>query len=396
MLREFLISRFDLGELEVLCFDLAIDYDILPHRTRIELADGLIEHCASLGQLRHLASTALARRPGVADGPALAAQLDQLPTVPATRVRVQVTLDLDMKEWGDRPMREVVDHIARLGGVARMEIHALSALPGSVRLLLGVPETVLPRLLAAPMPQLANGRWRIVRIDPFYALPPAMQAAWQTEFRSRAPGRDADQRKLNFPKKRGCLGAVIGGLALVALAFGGLVVVGSLVGGLTPLPPSPRTATPPPAPSSTPAPTPTPADKTSPIITNLKATPLQGNTKACPAVNAIAITANVSDERGLELVEVHYLFRAKPNKGGDSDPKVSTPTYLAGGKTAGGAKSLAYNAVVDLARHDKELSGGNYPTWMMEYWIVATDTSNNSAESKHNLDVTVFTICGPI
>jgi hypothetical protein len=45
VLREFLVSHFDLDALEVLCFDLAIDYD-MPHRTRIELADGLMEHCA--------------------------------------------------------------------------------------------------------------------------------------------------------------------------------------------------------------------------------------------------------------------------------------------------------------------------------------------------------------
>ena len=246
VLREFLVSHFDLDALEVLCFDLAIDYDILPHRTRIELADGLMEHCAGLGQLRHLAATALARRPSVPDGSALAAVLDQLPTTPAARVRVQVTLDLDMAAWGDRPMREVVEHIARLGGVARLEIHALAAQPGSVRFLIGVPETVLPRLLAAPLPQLASGRWKIVRIEPFFVLPLVVQAAWQAEFRSRAPGRDPQQRKLNFPKRRGCLGGGLGLIALIAIVVGTLAIIAQIPPGssLQSIPAVPATAAP--------------------------------------------------------------------------------------------------------------------------------------------------------
>ena len=112
-------------------------------------------------------------------------------------------------------------------------------------------------------------------------------------------------------------------------------------------------------------------------------------------MNAIAIAANVSDERGLERVEVHYLLRAKPNKVGDPDPNLSYATFVAGPTKAGGAKALAYKASIDLIQHDKLLNG-NFTSWTLEYWVVATDTGGNVGESKPNADVTVFSICGPI
>lgn len=390
-LRAFLVSHFDLDALEVLCFDLAIDYDILPHRTRLELADGLIEHCAGLGQMRQLASAALARRPSVADGPALAAQLDQIPTTPATRVRVQVTLDLDMAAWGDRPMRDVVEHIARLGGVARMEIHALAALPGSVRFLIGVPDTVLPRLLAAPLPQIASGRWKIVRIDPFFALPPPIQAAWQAEFRSHAPGRDPQKRKLNFPKKRGCAAPGLGIAALIAMVVGMFVIIAGTPPGAPPAPGPGLSA--PPTRSATPISS--PADKATPVITNLNATPQKASTNPACGPTMVTVTAVVSDEGGLARIELHAQLRANPIATGAPNPNVPTEPLSTITQTLSGEKLEPYAGSINLANLPTRLKSGNYASWKLEYWIIAVGKSELQAKSDMNSDVTVLIRCDP-
>ena len=429
MLREFLVSHFNLNDLEVLCGDLAIDYDTLPHATRLELADGMMGFFSAKGDLRRLASAALVRRPSVLDAPALTAMLGELPTAPVQRVRLQVTLDLAMDVWGNRPLNEVLAHIAQVGGVDRVEIHALAALPGSVRLLLGVPEVCLPRLLAVPLPQRVNARFSIIRIEPFWALPPVVQAAWQAEFVSRVPGRDPYQRKLNFPKKRGCLGPLLGVLVLIALIIGVIAIAtrasrsqpdrpaparptaidGQPATG-TPTPTAPSapaasvtptptpTRTPTSTPTRTPTPTPTralpPADKTLPFIANLQAAPLSAGTSPCNGATSVTASANVSDDRGLDWVELRYRFRARPIKTGDPDPNVTVGPYSAGAQKAGGQPAYGYKAAIDLASLDKSLSG-KYSTWTMDYWIVAQDTSGNVAEGKPNSDVTVYSLCGP-
>jgi len=48
-LRQYLTSRFSLGELKTLAFDLGLDYETMPHQTKADFPQALIAYCERLG-----------------------------------------------------------------------------------------------------------------------------------------------------------------------------------------------------------------------------------------------------------------------------------------------------------------------------------------------------------
>jgi CHAT domain-containing protein/tetratricopeptide (TPR) repeat protein len=62
-MREFLVDRFSLGELEDLAFDLCVDADLLPSGTKLEFARELIAYCERRGTLDCLWAEVLRQRP---------------------------------------------------------------------------------------------------------------------------------------------------------------------------------------------------------------------------------------------------------------------------------------------------------------------------------------------
>ena len=121
-LRQFLMTRFNLAELQTLAFDLGVDYDSLPHATRVEFARELIAYLERSGMIVDLIAEALRLR----EDDEIASLLERLSTAPqeaatdldrrAPAISAPYGGDRKREDWG-----EAVDAGAFYGREAELE-----------------------------------------------------------------------------------------------------------------------------------------------------------------------------------------------------------------------------------------------------------------------------------
>lgn len=171
ILCEFLVQHFNLDELKQLAFELAVDYEILQHDRKGELARELISYFERRDQLSRLILEILKKRHD--DG--LARLFAALPAgSPRTRIQIIVAQDLVENASG------LIEEFAAMLGLTTEEVALVGATWGSsIHLLIGIPEVEanlrqLPEILT-----LAHGKYEVVSVRVFDSLDRTTQQAWR-------------------------------------------------------------------------------------------------------------------------------------------------------------------------------------------------------------------------
>jgi len=212
-LRQFLVERFNLDELKNLAFDLSIDYEMFPHRTRSEFARGLIGYFERKGNLSCLVAQIVKLRPDDEMTRLLASLEGCRP-----RTKVQVILSNDKLK--SRP--DLVQALAQLLGVKADEVSLIATAAGSIRLLIGIPAEAAGVLDDLDLPHRLADEYEIIGVKQFDLLGAAEQEAWRTAAARGMADVGVIGRGLSLPGRRGQWWVRL----LVWLAGGTVLVVG--------------------------------------------------------------------------------------------------------------------------------------------------------------------------
>jgi len=169
-LRQFLVTHFDLGELECLAFDLGVSYEIFRHETKQELSLDLIGYFECRNQLSCLVAEVLRQRPD--DGLArLVAKLP--PCVPSVKIQILVAEDMVEDVSG------LLGELATKLKLAENEVSLIGAARRSIRLLVGLSEKAADFRDLSEIHHLCGGKYRVISIQPFDSLDSTSQKAWR-------------------------------------------------------------------------------------------------------------------------------------------------------------------------------------------------------------------------
>ena len=135
-LRKILINHFDMDEIKDLCFDLGIDFQLLSHKNKRELIRELLAYLNRRGTLSCLITEVISQRPAVTKG--LEKILEKLPDCDSNILVFTLRLNADQIDNVAETKRE----IAHILGLSGYDINIVGASGGSIRLLLGLPQTV--------------------------------------------------------------------------------------------------------------------------------------------------------------------------------------------------------------------------------------------------------------
>ncbi|MDX1614473.1 MAG: hypothetical protein R3300_09195 [Candidatus Promineifilaceae bacterium] len=168
VVRQFLVERFSLSELKTLAFDLGVDYELFPHQTKGEFSRELLAYFQRTESLSCLVTEMVQRRPDEE----LVALLAELGSC-SPRAKVQIVLPgdkLDNREG-------LLSQLASVLGVAPDQVMLIATAPGSIRLLISLPEEAATRLVDLDPDRLGPNH-PVTSIVSFEALPPDTQQAW--------------------------------------------------------------------------------------------------------------------------------------------------------------------------------------------------------------------------
>ena len=398
--RQFMADRFNMAELAEVCFDLCLDIEEFPRATKSEFCQALIGYFERQGNLACLLVELLKRRDDTSVGGLLA----QVGGCDA-RKKVQIILSNDVVVTP-----EIQAALAQLLQVRVDEVAVMGRVTGSTWLLIGLPGPAAARLLALNPRSLVNGKYQVVSILPYAALPPDQQLEWRRRVLSGQASTGPGQGGSGSPPPplppstpgRGDSPAGGGGGGRGCLGWLTLLVIGVAVGGgllwtvLTRPPGRPvATATPgrpvvrPTAPPTAVPPTPTPFLRppvfTPPPLRGLPTPtttfPLTVRAAAAPdpvcygecasRPTRVTVRAEVQGGASPQAVTLEYRYRS------------STPNIPAGAwrkapmqPGAGGV----YTVVVDVGREAyPDLRG---TPGVFEYQVVALDSAGAVAQTK--------------
>ncbi len=169
--RQFLVDRFSLAELQDLAFDLSVDYEDLPHGTKSEFCRELIAFFERRGNLACLLIEVIKRRDDATISQLLAHFQGCTP-----RRKVQIILPGD--KLVNKP--DLLGALAQLLGVRTDEVQLIATAPGSIKLLLGVPGNVADWLLKADVAAfLVEYGYRVLTVKVFESLVASEQIGWK-------------------------------------------------------------------------------------------------------------------------------------------------------------------------------------------------------------------------
>jgi len=167
-LREFLVNHFGQDELELLAFDLGVDYELLSYRNKQKLSLELIAYFERRNRLGCLLTEVIRRRP--------VNNLDHLLSkvsicTPTTKIQIIANTNQEVTE----EIEAFLDQLAQKHNLSREEMSLIAAAQGSLHLLLSLPEAVL-NTVQQPTKQAPDYR---VEITPFASLPQRTQKTWR-------------------------------------------------------------------------------------------------------------------------------------------------------------------------------------------------------------------------
>jgi hypothetical protein len=224
-LRDFLVRRFTLPEIEDLLFEIGLSSDDLPSDTRPELARAVIGHCERTDTLGCLLERVMIARPD--DG--IAAMMAKVGPCDAGRVKVQVIFPVDQLRVSREEFTRTV--AALFHNASPDSIELIGAAQGGARALVSLPahQAGAPPAAAADvrafdaLESLDQQTWR-------YGLE---RAYWQPSAQLPAAGAPpvAAATKVRAPQpapaRKPARGPLIG--AAVVAAIGVIVLVAVLV-----------------------------------------------------------------------------------------------------------------------------------------------------------------------
>lgn len=164
-IKEFLIDRFNINDLEDIAFDLCVPYERLRRETKDQLARELIQYCERDNLLGCLIIEVIKRRQQQADH--LAAYLQTLPCKSLSKIQIIVPNER-ASEIGN-----LLVAFAQAHQVPLTEFKVICAAPGSIQLLMAVPSAV-----AAHLPS-TYGETSGVNVIPAEAMTNATMQTWR-------------------------------------------------------------------------------------------------------------------------------------------------------------------------------------------------------------------------
>ena len=179
-LRQFLVARFSLSELKDLVFNLGIGSDVIAGDNTPDVSRNLIEYCERRDKISCLLVEVLKVRPDPAVEQMLAATSSCTPDKKVEIIVHGATV---------ANLQEVLAELAKKLNLTPDQLSLVAAAPGSLRLLVSVPEEAAGRLLAMGPLRLADGKYEVASVREFGALSNAEQNAWRNAARSKVPAQ---------------------------------------------------------------------------------------------------------------------------------------------------------------------------------------------------------------
>jgi signal transduction histidine kinase len=167
-LRDFLVNHFGQDELELLAFDLGVDYELLSYQNKQKLSLELVAYFEHRNRLGCLLTEVIRRRP-INN---LTELLKKIPScLPQTKIQIITYANQEVAN----EVEAFLEHLAQKYNLDREELSLIATTRGSLHLLLSLPE-VLVTALQQPGSQPAGYS---VEITPFAALPERSQKIWR-------------------------------------------------------------------------------------------------------------------------------------------------------------------------------------------------------------------------
>lgn len=132
-LRDFLVNHFGQDELELLAFDLGVDYELLSYHNKQKLSLELVAYFERRNRLGCLLNEVICRRPLNN----LTHLLEKVPAcAPLTKIQIISHASPEISE----EIETFLEYLAQKHGLSREEMSLIAVAQGSLYLLLGLPE----------------------------------------------------------------------------------------------------------------------------------------------------------------------------------------------------------------------------------------------------------------
>ncbi len=184
MLREYLVSHFNLKELKTLAFDIGTNYDLFPHEESETFSRELIAFCERQQMLNLLITETLSKRPDHS----LAQLLAKLPPLDAVPIKMQIIVSNEKLD----DMLEILDVLATKLNCRPDEIQLIGAAWDSIRLLLSFSTQSVDSLSKSQIRDLVERKYKVVSISDFYALDTVSQETWLYIACNHPPNRNGN------------------------------------------------------------------------------------------------------------------------------------------------------------------------------------------------------------
>ncbi len=167
-LREFLVNHFGQEELELLAFDLGVDYELFSYQNKQKLSLELVAYFERRHQLGCLLVEVIRRRP-------LNNLTHLLAKVPACAPTTKIQIIAQASQEVTEEIEAFLEQLAQKHNLSREEFSMIATAQGSLYLLLSLPEAVASVLQQSHdlPPDYA------VALTPFISLPERSQKIWR-------------------------------------------------------------------------------------------------------------------------------------------------------------------------------------------------------------------------
>ncbi len=167
-LREFLVNHFGQDELELLAFDLGVDYELFSYQNKQKLSLELVAYFERRNRLGCLLAEVIRRRPLNN----LARLLEKVPAcAPHTKIQIIAHVSPEVTE----EIEAFLDHLAQKHNLSGEEVSLIATAQGSLHLLLSLPEAAVN---APKQPNKQSSEYS-VEVTPFTSLPERSQKIWR-------------------------------------------------------------------------------------------------------------------------------------------------------------------------------------------------------------------------
>lgn len=179
-LREFLVSHFAQDELELLAFDLGVDYELLNYQNKQKLSQALVAHFTRRDQLACLLTEIIRRHPHSN----LSHLLEKLPAC-VSNIKSQIIIHTSLEVTDE--IEAFWERLAQKHNLSREEVNLIAVAQGSLHLLLCLPDSVVASLQQPDNQPAANPFSSAIEITLFAELSARSQNIWRMIAREWPP-----------------------------------------------------------------------------------------------------------------------------------------------------------------------------------------------------------------